>query len=64
MYDFSKYDKIRRYDEITINNVRELLTIGYSTNEIINELNLENSSRIKTFISRQRKYLKDGNNGF
>lgn len=65
-YDFSVYSKRCRYNEDSIKTVRELISKGVSSSEIISETNLPKGSKTNTFLYRQRKHLEHekGNSGY
>ena len=56
-YDFSNYSKRCRYSENLINEVRTLITNGFSSDDIIKTTNLPRGQKTNTFLYR-RKYLE------
>lgn len=57
-YDFSNYDKMRRYDKTLIGEVRDLIKLGYTSSDIIAKTNLPKGQKTNTFLYRQREYVK------
>lgn len=57
-YDFSNYSKRCRYSENLINKVRDLISKGFNSDDIIKETNLPRGQKTNTFLYRQRKHLE------